>query len=140
MSTRCNVVFTDDYGSNPIYFYRHSDGYPEGAGEDLKEFVKGYTDKLMRDNTNQSAGWLVIRGHREYLPPSTPFTGAPPKDVRPGNDWKCGAYEPTDCLHGDIEFYYHIDLKNRLLIAYKIQGWGVSPEFGEGTKLWEVGF
>jgi hypothetical protein len=54
----------------------------------------------------QSAGWLVVRGYKEYL--SGPATFIPTKDRFSG--WKVGAYEPTTQLHGDVEYIYIIDL------------------------------
>lgn len=107
MSTRANIVITDDV--NTLYFYRHSDGYPDCTGKDLLEFVKGYTNQSMRDNPSQSAGWLVIRGHVEYYPKWR--YQACPDDKAYG--WKVGAYEPTNSLHGDVEYIYVIHLKER---------------------------
>ena len=39
MSTRSTTHFTDSTGTVAI-IYRHSDGYPEGAGRDLISFLK----------------------------------------------------------------------------------------------------
>lgn len=97
MSTRANIIFKQY--EETLYFYRHSDGYPETAGEDLKEFVKGYTEGKMRNNVSQSAGHLIIRGQRGFL----------------GHEWKVGSYEPTTCIHCDIEYLYVIDLNKRVL-------------------------
>lgn len=110
MSTRCNVIIKDDYTT--LYFYRHSDGYPDCTLESLKEFVKGYTEKRLRLDAMQSAGWLIIHGQLEY--------GTLP------TDWKVGAYEPTSDTHGDIEYLYTIDLDKRELFY---QG-----GFGEGIE------
>lgn len=105
MSTRCNIVISDQYSK--IILYRHSDGYPDCVGVDLKDFVKGYTDGSMRDDAMQSAGWLIIRGHVEYAD-GNPTLKPNPKDRFGG--WKVGAYEPTSNIHGDIEYLYEIDL------------------------------
>lgn len=105
MSTRCNVIIQDEF--NKLYFYRHSDGYPECTGESLKRFVRGYTKHKFRLNSSQSAGWLILHGHYEY--------GLTAYDA-----WKVGAYEPTSEIHADIEYKYIIDLVNRELRAYKI--------------------
>jgi hypothetical protein len=101
MSTRANIIIKDD--NTILYFYRHSDGYPEITGADLIEFIKMYSTKL-RDNPLQSAGWLILRGHEEYK-----------KDNY--NPWKVGAYEPTDRLHADVEYIYVIDLKLKKLVC-----------------------
>ena len=111
MSTRANIIIKDEYSK--LIFYRHSDGYPECAGEDLKQFVDGYTKDLMRTNAMQSAGWLILRGNKEYEAGSEPtkegFSG-----------WKVGAYEPTNAIHGDIEYLYTIDLAKRVLTCKNV--------------------
>lgn len=103
MSTRANVIIKDDQCT--LYFYRHSDGYPECCGLDLKEFVKGYSEHL-RSNACQSAGHLILRGHAEYKKEDL---------LGDGMGWKVGAYEPTDSIHGDVEYIYVIDLDKGVL-------------------------
>ena len=114
MSTRANIIIKDEHDT--LYFYRHSDGYPDCCGEDLKEFVKGYTSSVMRLNVMQSAGHLIVRGRDEYL-----------KDdlLKDHNAWKVGAYEPTTDIHGDVSFIYTIDLAERKVL----QGKKVIAEF-----------
>ena len=113
MSTRCNILFKDDQGSK-IWVYRHSDGYPETTGKDLKEFCKGYTSKF-RNDASQSAGWLIIHGSQNQVK----RLGAYDPEMKASSEsmysWKVGDYEPTDQLHGDVEFIYVIDLKNMIL-------------------------
>lgn len=144
MSTRCNVILKDSYSK--IHIYRHSDGYPEGAGEDLKDFVKGYTDGSMRLSAGQSAGWLILRGHVEYLYDwdfsgkeakeiKLPFTGKP-RESKSGSGWKVGAYEPTDQIHGDIEYLYTIDLEKRTLTCNAMAFDAKKP----GKKIFVVEF
>jgi len=43
MSTRCHTIITK--GDDKVYVYRHCDGDPDGAGEDLKDFI----DKHIND-------------------------------------------------------------------------------------------
>ena len=33
-------------------------------------------------------------------------------------EWKCGAYEPATCRHGDIEFLYILDLIEKTISCY----------------------
>lgn len=128
MSTRASIIIQDQ--NQKLYFYRHSDGYPECTGADLAAFVEDYKTGAMRDNVGQSAGWLVVRGHFEYktakpagvndsgveLWPATPdATGPKPNPADRFSGWKVGAYEPTDGLHGDVEYIYIIDLDKRTL-------------------------
>lgn len=107
MSTRANVRITD--GDTTLWFYRHSDGYPDCTGESLKDFVRGYKKGYFRDNPIQSAGHLVLHGNKEYRDKGLLLTDL--------YVWKCGAYEPTDQQHSDIEFLYTIDLAKRELIC-----------------------
>ena len=128
MSTRANIIIQDK--NDKLYFYRHSDGYPETTMESLKEFCNMYKNQL-RDNVNQSAGWLILLGAIEYG-----FNG----DIKKPNDllsmeWKVGAYEPTTMVHGDIEFLYTIDLVNKELKCYEAKykvekgdNWGSANE------------
>lgn len=107
MSTRCNVVITDDC-DRELWFYRHSDGYPSGVQETLHKFMKYVQDGLIRDNVSQASGWLIIIGHAEYEykePDRGPF------------NWKVGSYEPTMCMHGDIDYLYWVDLKEKTIKA-----------------------
>lgn len=126
MSTRANIIIKDE--NTTLYFYRHSDGYPEGgAGDDLTEFVKEYATGAMRNNVNQSAGWLIVRGHFEYkgaepegMPGRQPDRTGPRADSKDRfSGWKVGAYEPTDGLHGDVEYIYIIDLVKMELTCRK---------------------
>ena len=101
MSTRANILITD--GMDSMWFYRHSDGYPEGTMPTLELFLSWVKDGYIRDNVGQSAGWLIMIGNTEYHKKQIPT-----KDGYSG--WKVGSYEPTTCQHGDIEFLYTIDL------------------------------
>lgn len=112
MSTRASIIFTDSHGTK-LYFYRHSDGYPETTGEDLKEFCKDYQKKF-RNNATQSAGWLIVRGH-EAQKEANKTCAADAKLMEAMYGWKVGDYEPTDQIHGDVEYVYVIDLDAMIL-------------------------
>jgi hypothetical protein len=118
MSTRANILIKDS--SDFLFFYRHSDGYPECTGESLREFVKGYAEKY-RSNVMQSAGWLVIHGNKEY-------------SDNQHNGWKVGAYEPTTGSHGDIDYLYEIDLENKTLSCWEHFG------SSKGKLVFQEGF
>lgn len=110
MSTRCNIKVKE--GKDVLWFYRHSDGYPEGAMPTLKKFVDLMKSKKIRNNISQASGWLILLGAEEYgqsvdkLEPMTSYS------------WKCGSIEPTTGQHGDIEYLYTIDLE-KLTITIK---------------------
>ncbi len=116
MSTRANVIIKDEHTT--LYFYRHSDGYPDCTGADLKEFVQDYKSGALRLDAMQSAGWLIVRGHFEYksqepegMPDRQPDRTGPRPDIKDRySGWKVGAYEPTTEIHGDVEYVYTIDL------------------------------
>jgi hypothetical protein len=141
MSTRANVIlketYKDSFGnekSEELFFYRHSDGYPEVTLQSLNIFMDWLKTKKIRNNLAQSAGWLVILGAIEYN--SVPkfkteepaFKGAKgygdittiemPEDD--GSTWKVGAYEPTTSIHGDIEYLYTINLTTKTLTYKKV--------------------
>jgi hypothetical protein len=112
MSTRANIIITDGY-QNQI-FYRHSDGYPAGVTPTLQKFVDWVADGKVRNNTGQAAGWLIMLGALEYQTVPEMKTGAAKYDLDFNDEmmsWKVGAYEPTDNIHGDIDYLYLIDLR-----------------------------
>lgn len=102
MSTRANIVVTDNHTT--LWFYRHSDGYPEGAMPLLEKFLDAVKSGAIRDNTSQAAGWLIVLGAQEYNEYRT--------DI---GDWKVGNIEPTSGQHGDIEYLYVINLKDKTI-------------------------
>lgn len=106
MSTRCNILVRD--GEEELWFYRHSDGYPEGAMPLLQEFMEYVKSGAIRDNISQASGWLVYLGAKEY--------GLHDPDKIDGfSGWKVGSIEPTTGQHGDIEYLYVIDLDKKTI-------------------------
>ena len=110
MSTRANIIIKDQY--TKLWFYRHSDGYPEGTMPTLEKFLDWVKSGKIRNNAGQAAGWLIAIGIDEY---KTNYKGETKENpLEPGDDglsgWKIGAYEPTGDQHGDIEYLYTIDL------------------------------
>lgn len=118
MSTRANIIITD--GEDTLYFYRHSDGYPEGALPTLKKFMEAVVSGTIRKNVMQSSGWLILLGAEEYGVKAD-FTRSNYLDenIRE-KDWKVGAIEPTTSIHGDIEYLYTLNLKDKTI---KIQAY-----------------
>lgn len=113
MGTRASIILKDEHTT--LFFYRHSDGYPECTGESLKDFVAMYKFGNMRNNVQQSAGWLVLKGHFEYLEGKPATEYAQPAEKGDYSAWKVGAYEPTDQIHSDVEYIYIIDLEKMTL-------------------------
>jgi hypothetical protein len=107
MSTRANIVVRDQ--QDELIFYRHSDGHPEGTLPTLKKFIGLVKKGAIRNNVGQAAGWLILIGADEY---GVSFASGKlgPNKLGGCLDWKAGAYEPTTGIHGDIEFFYVVDL------------------------------
>jgi len=109
MSTRCNIIIgSDDW---KLYIYRHSDGYPSSIIPDLREFiewVRKQTSNTVRfGSPSQFAGWLIVWGYIEHNKWKKELKKTYPDSTM--MDFKVGSYEPTDSLHGDIEWVYKID-------------------------------
>lgn len=127
MSTRASIIVKDSH--TKLFFYRHSDGYPEGIMPTLEKFLQYVKDGRIRDNADQAAGWLIIIGAQEYNTPcdwSEPHVSQNDVDnlrlnnYEPGHDiaingWKVGAYEPTTGVHGDEEYQYTVDLETKTI-------------------------
>ncbi len=125
MSTRCQIVVKDNssWGSD-ILFYRHSDGYPEGAMPTLQKFMDWVRRGIVRDNAEQSAGWLILIGAKEYSTNYIDGKDVPKEKLFEPNDdssdgWKCGAYEPAGCRHGDIEYLYILNVEVKTIACYE---------------------
>ena len=99
MSTRANIRITD--GEDQILLYHHCDGYPEGVGAELKEFLK---DKRYWDAERIASGLATMKDR-----------------------WNQYPYECAICLHGDEEYVYVIDCDQKTLTCYK-HGWDESYE------------
>lgn len=126
MSTRANIIIKDG-SDRKLIFYRHSDRYPEGALPTLKKFMSWVKDGRIRDNAGQAAGWLILIGAEEYgsvyvgggkYMPKKSLTEPDPNDDMMG--WKCGAYEPTTGIHGDIEYLYTLDLDEKTILVQSV--------------------
>ena len=107
MSTRATVHF-EHHGKTRAIVYRHSDGYPEGLGEDLKQFfadVKEQTGDTRFSHATYLAAKYVVWQANKY---------AETFDV------KLNKYVPSNMLDflsvgvvmedpGDIEYRYHVN-------------------------------
>ena len=118
MSTRANIIIKDKYTT--LYFYRHSDGHPEGTLPTLELFLEWLKKGKIRDNPSQAAGWLILIGAAEYNPGSDYAIKNAPKTINWQPDehtafhpWKVGAYEPVSRLSMDADYHYIIDLDSR---------------------------
>jgi len=94
-----------------IMLYHHHDGYPEGVGSDLKEYISDVVSKW-------ACGW-----NPEMI--ATDLVRGVIKDDDGNPDL---GYEPAICQHGDCEYGYEIDCDKQTLQCFK---------FGE-DKEWRV--
>jgi len=132
MSTRCQVIVKDQEVEQ--WFYKHSDGYPEGTMPQLELFLKWVKEGTIRDNVEQSCGWLIIIGAIEYQTLQEGlFTESDKKSYERNDkkvfealttfspkDWKVGSFEPCPPeQHGDIEYLYTIDLDKQEITYVK---------------------
>lgn len=110
MSTRAQIFVTDNDSiqqEHPqgILLYRHSDGGPDDVKVTLGEFINMVKNGKIRDNCEQAAGWLIHIGREEFAEyRNDPVVGG-------SMGWKVGAYEPSCCLHGDIEYFYIVNVE-----------------------------
>ena len=140
MSTRANIIIKDNY--DKLFFYRHSDGYPEGTMPSISIFMEWVKSGKIRNNAQQAAGWLILLGAMEYntipnFETDKPFyeggRGYAKMDtIQQPEDWKAGAYEPTTCIHGDIEYLYIIDLEKKTVKCF--EDWTDEGE-GKGSPV-----
>lgn len=96
MSTRAIILIKSKKQKEEVRIYHRYDGYPEGVGHDLKEYLKGVKRWYVYDIANE-----LIKG-------------------KCGN--KNGGYELTLCQHGDENYAYLIDCDAKEIICYKV-GW-----------------
>lgn len=124
MSTRCNIIIKDkDLDDDSfLIFYRHCDGYPEGVAETLGEFLELVKTNRLRDNVEQAAGWLIMLGNEEYAKTGETLASIRANTKGTNLKFKVGAYEPSTCIHGDIEYLYEIDLTAKTLRGWEHDG------------------
>ena len=92
MSTRCHTIITK--GEEKSYVYRHCDGYPDGAGEDLKTFINYYKDNFETWSVNDLG---VELENEEY-----------------------GFEFENYGIHGDEDYIYFIDMDKKTLECYEV--------------------
>ena len=94
MSTRCHTIVTKN--GHEAFIYRHCDGYPGGAGEDLKDFIDENKDNLENWSVNDFGAELQNYG--------------------------CGYEFENVGVHGDEDYVYFVDLNNKVLECYRSKG------------------
>jgi len=125
MSTRANIKLINKSG-DVLWFYRHFDGYPEGALPLLEKFLNFIKEGKIRNNISQAGGWLIMFGAKEYEKDTEGVIKditLPTDDVLSG--WKVGSIEPTTEQHGDIDYLYVVDLDAKTITNTPFKRGGV---------------
>jgi hypothetical protein len=91
MSTRCSAIVKKD--GQKVYAYCHWDGYPDGAGRDLKNFMDGHAESI--------DSW-PLENFGDNLEDETSFE-----------------FENA-CVHGDENYVYVVDMDDRTLKGYAV--------------------
>ena len=90
MATRCTIKIISD--SDIQYFYHHWDGYPKGVGYDIFNYLS------IKDNWNF---YEIV------------------KDMNSGFVGDDPTYDPSEGIHGDENYIYVIDCKQKKFTCYK---------------------
>lgn len=91
MRTRASIIIKQN--KRNIDLYHHFDGYPDGIGSDLKEYLKGEANWYIECIANELVKGMAIENDNGY-------------------EVACG-------VHGDIDYLYIIDCDNKELKCYK---------------------
>lgn len=100
MSTRACVHFMQNGGAE-AKIYRHSDGYPEGLGQDLLGFLQELKDNV-RDNRFNDAGYLAAKWVVRDATFNRQYANGEPHDL---NFLGVGVVAEDP---GDIEYRYEV--------------------------------
>jgi len=100
MSTRAIVHFMQN-GEIEARIYRHSDGYPEGLGQDLVAFLQELKDNV-RDNRFNDAGYLAAKWVVRDATYNRQYANGEPHDL---NFLGVGVVSADP---GDIEYRYEV--------------------------------
>lgn len=101
MGTRANIILREN--SVEKILYSHFDGYiVDGVGEMLEEFIWNFMGSGMKV-TRSLVEEFQVRLTNKMHPNPDVFT-----------------LQDTDCIHGDIEYLYIIEIRNGIpsLVAY----------------------
>lgn len=101
MSTRCVVRIKEkfDNKTKKVDLYHHHDGYIEGVGFDLLNYLYDFEKKeLKTSDLYYTVNFLIKQTKDEYN------------------------YTPYN--HGDIEYFYEIDVDKQTITGWNVNNWG----------------
>lgn len=115
MSTRSQITIE----GQPIYFYKHSDGYPEGVLPTLEPFVahffkhRGYDPVYFIARLCMAFGEAERRSNEEFAA-NRLARGQAPFDY--DDECSCLGYGLDLEIHGDIEYLYVVSAKGKITV------------------------
>ncbi len=119
MSTRCQIEWIWD--KEKCLTYRHSDGYPDGVVPDLLEYLK-WMGFRADDLEYCVATWFYFTKRyyeQEFLKGKRWNSDEVAHDCNSIVKLGYGVCADKQ-LHGDIEYFYEVDLKKREIRAYNV--------------------
>lgn len=148
MATSANIILSESHSyqskngkyvtkTRNLIFYRQCEGNPENTLPILQVFMNWIQEGNLRSNLNQCAGWLTILGAMEYnaIPKLLCFKEklgySELSKLRPPKVVKCGSFEPTTAIHGDIDYLYEVDVNFIKLTSKRVK------YLEDGTQVFE---
>lgn len=120
MATPVGSIRVSDARGDELWF-RCTYGAPADVLPMLEQFLVWVESGVLRDNVEQSAGWLVVLGAYS-LENLLRAAGLPrradlfwPNDEQSEHGWKVGAIEPAARADRWAVYQYHVDLSGRSL-------------------------
>jgi len=128
MSTRANIEFYDDWGKWDnkrrkedwhlgARLYHHSDGYPSFMYRKIERFLQKVKKILTREkrpywwDSERVSALFVSLGRGKYgVPEENP--SEPDEDYKKYGGNYIPRFQPSQEIHGDIEYLYRIKLKD----------------------------
>ena len=141
MGTRCQIEFKNKYGK--IMTYRHWDGYKESVITELKEFLKwngfrnddlsytvaNYIFYMKRMNEDNERNW--IKEGLSKLPKNCNWKKL--EQTRTGF-----GIDQFEQIHGGIEWFYQVDLDNRIIKIWNLGCCSEGYTYGEIMGLSKI--
>ena len=113
MSTRTNIIIKKTINGEEklCQLYRHNDGYPEGAGQELLDFLS--KEENCKYDNPMDMGQAIVEQDAA--------------DVVEGEE---------ENLHGDIEYFYEIDMDERTIVCTAMNPWNNKGKYGVFHNNW----
>lgn len=118
MSTRAQVQVK----GSEVMIYRHSDGYPSGVLPTLVPRMKGFIKARGTNDVEYATANVMKAFVEEYREDADASIDRGMLDLEMYHDmFRYTGLGIGTQMHGDIEFFYEIDLKEKKLIVYAVE-------------------